>query len=303
MTREISRRPHWSASVSTVYMVLGLGWLLWPLIDAQHVPSMQDLAVEAPAMVAASTTLLVLLAVARWIDDSRTLERLGMITAMVLGDIIVRVAMSPGRAGVEPVFVLPFLAGMAWGPSAGILVGGAGALLSTPVVGGVTSVLPGQALVWAVVGAMGGIVSGMRRRPALAVGIVLAAISGPVAGVLLDAMTWFSEPSVELDGFFPGLGPLVSFQRLLIHAYRTSFAVDGVRGVVTALGVGVLGPLVLGGLRTAWGWTDNRVDESRRVVERHVDPAQVRRREQIDDRRRSCTWTSQDISLPRQESR
>lgn len=289
-------RNRLSALATLLYLGGGIFWLIWPLLDTTQAPTAKALDREAPALAAASASLLLLLAICRWLDDHRRPHRLGLLLGLVMANVLVRMTMSPGQFGVEPVFVVPFLAGLAFGAPGGVLVGAASCLVSTIVAGSASSALPGQCLAWAIVGAMGGLLCRVPLLPAITLGVPLAWASGPVAGLVLNAIAWPTRSAAEMDAFFPGLPPLLLFQRLVLYTYRTSFAVDGTRGAITALGVVVLAPLLLASLRRAWGCAESHVDESDRAVEVRVAPEAIARRERIDDRRGRQAWLGQEAT-------
>lgn len=288
------RRLPLSPAASLLYLGAAGGWLTWPLFINDQAPTSQGLTVEAPTLAAASASLLIVVAICRWLDDERRLGRLGLLLGCVIANIAVNVTMSPGRFGIEPVFVVPFLAGVAFGSPAGIFVGGTSCLAATILVGTPSSALPGQAFAWALVGALGGLLARVPTRLATILAIPLAWLSGLICGVALNAIYWPSNPGIENDSFFPGLGPSMLFQRLIVYSTRTSLAVDGVRGVVMALGVLVLAPVSLRALRQAWGRPASSRDESSPPA-RTVDPDAVERRERVDQRRSREGWLSETI--------
>ncbi|NLE96993.1 MAG: hypothetical protein GX596_03250, partial [Propionibacterium sp.] len=112
-----------SRAVVAVIGMLGSVWLGWPVWSSFTAPDRDAVRHLTPYLLAALTGLLVLLAWALWRDAGRRTAVLAPILLIATADAGVRIFLSPGASGIEPVFALPLLAGVALGGPAGFLTG------------------------------------------------------------------------------------------------------------------------------------------------------------------------------------
>lgn len=87
--------------------ILGTGWLAWPIWSSFTAPGRDALQAETPFLLAAVLGLLALLATSIWLDAGRRAEVFGPVLLVVLVDVVIRLVLSPGSSGIEPVYALP----------------------------------------------------------------------------------------------------------------------------------------------------------------------------------------------------
>lgn len=230
-----------ATAVALLWLALGLVWLGWPVWDSAGVPGRAQQQAEAPWVLTAQCVGLAVLALCLWRGAGRRFEPLAAVTALVVGDCVLRAVFSPG-AGVEVVHALPLLAGAGLGLAPGLLTGATAALASTLVASTPAETLPAQVLVWALVGAAGALLRVLPVLAAWLAALPLALVLGMLSGVLLNLIGWAQEPGTGPSHFAPGLPPDEVVRRLWTYTRETSIALDLVRGATTALLV------LLGGL-------------------------------------------------------
>lgn len=238
-----------STSVLTGLVSLGLAWLCWPVWSATTSPTREQAASTAPAVLAALTFALVLLAVAVWLDAGRDYGPVSLAITLLLANTALRITVNPAASGVEVVHALPLLAGIAAGAPVGFLVGAGGVVLSSALTSSVGTMLPAQALILGAAGALGGLLWHLRPMGAWLVSLPMAVASGIGTGILLNLPGWSQEPGTTDTSFFPGLPPATVIDRLWIYTTQTSLLYDLNRGVTTAVIVLVAGLPALRSLR------------------------------------------------------
>ena len=287
----------WRSRVSLLVLgVLGAGWLGWPIWSSFTAPDRDALEAEAPFLLAAVVGLLGVLTTSIWLDAGRRAAVFGPILLVAAVDVVFRLVLSPGGAGIEPVYALPLLAGVALGAPAGFLTGAVAALSSSVALGLVDTPLVGQILVWGLWGAVGGILRGLRPTAAWLTAAVVALPLGLVTGLALNITGWTGERDAITGGFLPGLPPLDALQRLIDYTLATSLAFDLTRAVVNALIVSIIGLPVLRALRQISGARLAVASGPSEPPPPAVAPAAVRRRRRSDQLHN--LWTS---STPTQE--
>ena len=271
-----------SGSTLLVFGVLGGGWLFWPVWSSFTAPDRDAAQAEFPFLMAALLGLLALLATSIWLDAGRRPSVFGPIMLVAAVAVLFRLVLSPGGAGIEPVYALPLLAGTALGAPAGFLTGALAALTSSVALGLVDTPLVGQVLVWGLWGAVGGMLRALRPALAWLVAIALSLPLGLVTGMALNVMGWTGERDAVIGGFLPGLPPLESLQRLLDYTLATSLAFDATRAVVNAALIAVIGLPVLRALRHTSGTPRSSAVGSPDPPPPAVASAAVRRRDRSD---------------------
>lgn len=249
-----------STTVFAVLALAGLAWICWPIWDSLTNPTRAQAQGEAAWLTTALVCGLAALATALWLDAGRRLDALAPLAALVLVDTFVRAVLNPAANGVEFVYALPLLAGMAAGAPSGFLVGAGSAILSTIAVGEPATTLPTQALVWGLVGALGGLLWRLKPRAAWLASLPLALVAGVASGALLNLMGWAQEPGTTLTSFYPGLPATEVLARLWGYTVETSLVLDLTRGATTALVLAAIGHPVLIALRRAMGTDTPPVD-------------------------------------------
>lgn len=280
----------WRSRVALLVLgLLGAGWLGWPIWSSFTAPDRDALEVETPFLLAAVLGLLGVLATSIWLDAGRRAAVFGPILLVAVVDVVFRLVLSPGGAGIEPVYALPLLAGAALGAPAGFLTGAIAALASSVTLGLVDTPLVGQILVWGLWGAVGGLLRALRPVAAWLTAAVVSLPLGLITGMALNITGWTGERDAVTGGFLPGLPPLDALQRLLDYTLATSLAFDLTRAVVNALIVLVIGLPVLRALRQVSGARLTAVSLPTEPPPPAVAPAAVRRRDRSD--RLTDLWT------------
>lgn len=297
----MSRRVEWRAvglgagrrsmAVLAAIVLAGLAWLGWPVWGSLSSPTAADAAGAAPVLLAALTMALVLLALATWLDAGRDAGPVALALALLLLNAGLRVTVNPGASGVEIVHALPLLAGAVAGAPAGFLVGAGGMLLSSALIDGVGAMLPGQMLIFGLLGALGGVLWRVRPLPAWLSALPLAMLAGPASGVLLNLTGWALQPGTTTTSFFPGLPPAAVAGRLWAYTVETSLWYDLTRGATTALLVACAGlPL----LRVGQQLGLRPAGPPAAAPSPRLNPAAVRRRQDRD--RLDTLWKTGDHS-------
>ncbi len=273
----------WRSRVALLVLgLLGAAWLGWPIWSSFTAPGRDALEAETPFLLAAVLGLMGVLATAIWFDAGRRAAIFGPILLVAGVDVVFRLALSPGGAGIEPVYALPLLAGAALGAPAGFLTGAIAALSSSVALGLVDSPLVGQILVWGLWGAVGGLLRGLRPIAASLTAAVVALPLGLITGLALNITGWTGERDATTGGFLPGLPPLEALQRLIDYTLATSLAFDLTRAVVNTLIVLVMGLPILRALRQFSGARIAAAPGPSEPPPPAVAPAAVRRRRRSD---------------------
>ncbi len=262
--------------------VLGASWLGWPIWSSFTAPDRDALETEFPFLLAALLGLMGLLATSIWLDTGRRAAVFGPILLVAAVDVVFRLVLSPGGAGIEPVYALPLLAGAALGAPAGFLTGALAALASSVALGLVDTPLVGQIIVWGLWGAAGGLLRTLRPVAAWLMAVFVSVPLGLFTGLALNITGWTGERDVITGGFLPGLPPLDALQRLVDYTLATSLAFDVTRAVVNAIIVLAIGLPVLRALRHLSGARPRHISGPVEPPPPAVAPAAVRRRDRSD---------------------
>lgn len=242
---------------STLLGLFSIGWpLLIPAVGVA--PQHAD---DAPFVFAALLPVILLLVIAQFSEgglDSRSLAVLGVLSAI---NAAIRPALGAGTAGVESVFFLLILAGRAFGPGFGYLLGLTSLLASALLTAGVGPWLPFQMMCAGWVGLAAGLLprrASGKIEMALLVG--LGIISAYVFGALMNMWFWPFITGVDLDGtggsldYVPGAPILDNLVRFGWFTLLTSTAGwDTGRAITTTIALLVVGRPVLTVLRRASG--------------------------------------------------
>ena len=180
--------------------------------------------------------------------DAKTVAMLGVLAA-------VGAALRPlgtGVAGLEPVFFLLILAGRAFGPAFGFVLGATTLFASALVTAGVGPWLPFQMFGAAWVGAGAGMLPRCRGRRELAVLAVYGAIAGLFYGLALNLSFWpFTLGGETAISFVAGDPIADNLRRFVVFTGVTSLGFDIPRALLTATLVIVTGTPILRALRRA----------------------------------------------------
>ncbi|MEV7636952.1 ATP-binding cassette domain-containing protein [Pseudarthrobacter enclensis] len=235
-------------TVLAVANLLALGAFCWPLLAAA-LPSDAAAALPYAALaIAPVAAVAVVVSLDGSVRSAHTVALLGVLAAVGSA---VRVA-STGVGGVEAVFILLVLAGRAFGPRFGLLLGAATIALSSALWGGVGPWTPFQVFACAWVGAGAGLLPKRVRGKAE---LVMLAGYGIVASYLFGLLTnlWFWPFAVGAGtgiSYEPGAPLATNLSSFLLYSLLTSTAGwDTLRAVTTAVGVAVVGRAILAALR------------------------------------------------------
>lgn len=240
--------------------LLGIFAIAWPLlIPAVGVaPQHAD---DAPFVFAALLPVILLLVIAQVSEgglDSRSLAVLGVLSAI---NAALRPALGAGTAGIESVFFLLILAGRAFGPGFGYLLGFTSMFASGLLTAGVGPWLPFQMLCAGWVGLAAGLLPRrVRGKAEIAMLIGLGIVSAYLFGALMNMWFWPFITGIDLDGsggsldYVPGAPLLDNLTRFGWFTLLTSTASwDTGRAITTSLALLIVGRPVLTVLRRAAG--------------------------------------------------
>ncbi len=249
-TRQPERRARWRTPALIAANLVALSAFLWPLI-ALATPRQAQAAVPSIALsLAPLAVVLVLAALDASVRSAHTLALLAVLAAI---DAAIRIA-STGVGGVEALFVLLILAGRAFGPRFGLLLGAASLALSALMWGGVGPWLPFQMFACGWVGAGAGL---LPRRVRGAAEVAMLAAYGVVASYLFGLVMnmWFWPFAVGANtsiSYLPGGSIGENLGRFLVYSLLTSTAGwDTLRALTSVIGLALVGRALLRSLRRA----------------------------------------------------
>jgi energy-coupling factor transport system substrate-specific component len=231
--------------------LVGAAAFLYPFwIPSESLPA-QAHAVDAPlwaALVGGLVVVAVSLEVRRGTMNGATVAILGVLSAAAG---LLRLVDLPGNnAGI---FFLVVLAGAAFGPRFGLLLGICGMAVSAVVTGGIGPWLPFQMLALGAMGAGAGAIDSAARRLGPRGEVVVLAVYGWCWGFLYGAiMNLWSWPFLQGDGptqWRPGLGFGATLGHYWSYYVATSFAWDAAGALANAVLILVTGGALLPSLR------------------------------------------------------
>ena len=252
-----------SAAVLAVASLAGLVLFIWPLLIP--VPAGWTHTQDAPIVFAALVPIMVLLVLTQLSDggmDTRTLALLGVLSAI---NAALRPALGAGTAGIESVFFLLILAGRAFGPGFGFILGTTSMAASAMFTAGVGPWLPFQMLAAGWIGLGAGLLPGRARGRAtlgqLAMLIVYAIAAAYFYGAIMNLWSWPTITGITIPGYtgptggldyVPGAPWLDNVTRFGSYTLLTSTAGwDTGRAISTAIALAVLGRPILDVLHRA----------------------------------------------------
>ncbi|BCW20565.1 hypothetical protein NtRootA9_32730 [Arthrobacter sp. NtRootA9] len=228
--------------------LLALGAFCWPLLAAALPTDAAAALPYAALAIAPVAVVAVVVSLDGSVRSAHTVALLGVLAAVGSA---VRVA-STGVGGVEAVFILLVLAGRAFGPRFGLLLGAATIALSSALWGGIGPWTPFQVFACAWVGAGAGLLPKRVRGKAE---LVMLAGYGIVASYLFGLLTnlWFWPFAVGAGtgiSYEPGAPLATNLSSFLLYSLLTSTAGwDTLRALTTVVGVAVVGRAILAALR------------------------------------------------------
>lgn len=249
-SRDARTHVRWRGPALVAASLVAAAAFLWPLV-ALAAPTQAQAAVPYIALsLAPLAIVLVLAALDASVRSAHTLALLAVLAAIGAAIRIV----STGVGGVEALFVLLILAGRAFGPRFGLLLGAASIALSALLWGGIGPWLPFQMFACGWVGAGAGL---LPRRVRGAREIVMLAAYGVVASYVFGLIMnmWFWPFAVGADtsiSYVPGGALGENLGHFLVYSLLTSTAGwDTLRAVTTVVGLSLVGRAILRSLRRA----------------------------------------------------
>ncbi len=241
-------RPRSMVAMVTVTAV-GIVAFGWPLLASPDSPIAH--VGDAPLLFALLLPLLMAVVLAELTEggiDAKTVAMLGVLAA-------VGAALRPlgtGIAGLEPMFFLLVLAGRAYGPAFGFVLGATTLFASALITAGVGPWLPFQMFGAAWVAAGAGLLPRCRGWRELSVLALYGAIAGLLYGMALNLSFWpFTLGSDTAISFVAGDPVGDNLRRFAAFTAVTSLGFDIPRALLTAILVVVTGKPILRALRRA----------------------------------------------------
>lgn len=228
--------------------VLALAAFCWPLLAA----ALPDDAAAALPYAALAIAPLAVIAIVVSMDGSvRSAHTVALLGVLAAVGSAVRVA-STGVGGVEAVFILLILAGRAFGPRFGMLLGAATIALSSALWGGIGPWTPFQIFACAWVGAGAGLLPRqVRGKAELWMLGGYGVVASYVFGLLTNLWFWpFAVGAGTGISYLPGAPLGINLSSFLLYSLVTSTAGwDTLRAVTTVIGIAVVGRAILAALR------------------------------------------------------
>lgn len=228
--------------------LLALAAFCWPLLAAALPQDATAALPYAALAIAPVAAIAVVVSLDGSVRSAHTVALLGVLAAVGSA---VRVA-STGVGGVEAVFILLILAGRAFGPRFGMLLGAATIALSSALWGGIGPWTPFQIFACAWVGAGAGMLPRRVRGKAelwMLCGYGVAA--SYVFGLLTNLWFWpFAVGAGTGISYVPGAPLGTNLSSFLLYSLVTSTAGwDTLRAITTVIGILVVGRAILAALR------------------------------------------------------
>jgi energy-coupling factor transport system substrate-specific component len=238
----------WSRLTLVIAGVLGAMAFFWPFLLAPDV--LGDVSV-APLLFGVLLILVVFVGVAQLAEggiDAKALALLGVLSAVNAG---LR-PLGLGTSGVELVFFLLVLAGRAFGPGFGFLLGCTSLFASAIITGGVGPWLPYQMFGAAFIGLGAGLLPRCRARAEIVLLATYGFVSGYLYGLLLNLSFWpFVVDPGSTTAYVPGAANWFNLRRYVIFDSVTSLGWDTLRALTNVILIVLTGPAVLAALRRA----------------------------------------------------
>ena len=237
--------------MSLVVVIIGMGAFLYPFwIPTSALPN-QAHSGDAPlvaGIVAALAVTAVALEVRRGTMNGSTVAILGVLSASAG---LLRLLSLP--LGGNGIFFLVVLAGAAFGPRFGMLLGLCSMAVSAIITGGIGPWLPFQMLTLSWMGALAGALGAMTHTwPRRAELVALAAygwVWGFAYGAIMNLWFWpFQRNGGELD-WIPGSGLVPTLERYWSFYVVTSYPYDAARAMGNVVLILLTGTAVLATLR------------------------------------------------------
>lgn len=270
-TPRARRRPTPAAVALIAANVAALAAFCWPLL-ATAVPSQAQAAVPVVAIALLPLAALIVLGLLDGsVRSAHTLALLGTLAAIGAAIRIV----GTGVGGVEAVFILLILAGRAFGPRFGLLLGMLTIALSSLLWGGIGPWTPFQMFACGWVGAGAGLLPRRLARGAEIGTLCLYGIGASYAfGLVMNLWFWPFAVGAGTGISYEAGAPLpVNLGGFLVYSLVTSTATwDTLRAITTVIGLVVVGRAILGALRRAKPVAAASAPANRAVTPRSTSP-------------------------------
>ncbi|MEN8584179.1 ATP-binding cassette domain-containing protein [Burkholderia sp. RS01] len=249
---ERQRRIRMPRSVELAVLVaanlLALATFCWPLLAAALPEDAAAALPYAALAIAPIAAVAVVVSMDGSVRSAHTVALLGVLAAVGSA---VRVA-STGVGGVEAVFILLILAGRAFGPRFGMLLGAATIAVSSALWGGIGPWTPFQIFACAWVGAGAGLLPRrVRGKAELWMLCGYGILASYAFGLLTNLWFWpFAVGAGTGISYVPGAPLGTNLSSFLLYSLVTSTAGwDTLRGITTVVGIAVVGRAILAALR------------------------------------------------------
>ena len=251
LTRKQTRINVRPALVYTLVVIIGMGAFLYPFwIPSSALPS-QAHSGDAPlvaGIVAALAVTAVALEVRRGTMNGATVAILGVLAASAG---LLRLLSLP--LGGNGIFFLVVLAGAAFGPRFGMLLGLCSMAVSAIITGGIGPWLPFQMLTLSWMGALAGTLGALTRtwprRAELAALAAYGWVWGFAYGAIMNLWFWpFQRNGGELD-WIPGSSVAATLRHYWSFYVATSYPWDAASALANAVLILLTGTAVLATLR------------------------------------------------------
>ncbi len=231
--------------------VIGLTAFLWPFaLPAIAGPALENHQVDGPWLLFALggiLTALLLLELGRGGLGPKVVALLG-----VLGAAMVALRLPGFVAGFSAMFIVVLVAGNAFGPAFGFLLGAVGTFASGLFVGGLGPWLPFQMVAVGWVGAGAGLLPhGERWRTRLLWLAAYGAVAGYLYGAVMNLWSWPFLVDGSAWAWDPSAGPAANLRNYLRFYAVTSLWWDTARAIGNVALVLVLGKPLLSALDRA----------------------------------------------------
>jgi energy-coupling factor transport system substrate-specific component len=246
----LRQAPAWRIGLLVAVNVLGALAFLWPFVLTLAAGPDENHRLDGPVILLillGSLGPLLFLELGRGGMGPKAVALLG-----VLGAAMVALRLPGFVAGFSAMFIVVLLAGNAFGPAFGFLLGAMGTFASGLFIGGLGPWLPFQMVAVGWVGMGAGLLPKGGAWP-VRVGVlaVYGFLVGYAFGALMNLWSWPFLTAGSAIGWDPGSGTATNLRHYAAFYAATSFAWDSFRAIGNAVMVVVLGRPVLGALDRA----------------------------------------------------
>jgi energy-coupling factor transport system substrate-specific component len=244
-----------SAGIMSVASLIGLGAFLYPFfLPSLASEGMAAHSNDAPLLTVVLIALCLTAVFANLAGRQMTSKLVAVLGILVAINAVLRAI--PGPGGFNAIFFLPILAGYAYGPTFGFLLGSLSLLVSAFIGGGVGPWLPYQMFATGWMGLLSGFLPKFPQHPRWEPVLlaVWGGVMGLIFGVIMNIWFWpFMQGGVgataEGGSFETGMAALQAFRNYAVFYVVTSLWWDAARAAGNALLLLLFGGAVLRVLR------------------------------------------------------